>query len=340
MITVLITGCSRHSKGIVDSLKNNEDKIKVRVVGVDCNEMNLLRVGVDASYVVPRITEPDYFEKLLFICQKEDVDVIIPYITAELPLIAAKRDMFEEVGIKVSVASPVSLKIANDKIELAKWFPEYMPRQTVAHNVDDVTRFAEEIGYPENKFCCKLSSKCGGAGFAIVDDEKAYDITTFNRLGFNRYVSFEELVKIIEKNDLDIILQEYVEGVDYSVTVLAEHGAVKYMCGFAGYTMEYGAVVTGEIIKHEKAYQIAEKVCMEIGLDGNACFDFIVKDGGESILLEINPRINASLPFVSAAGLNLPFLRCKQLLGLPIKDDYEIKYGLRMNKYYESEYFV
>ena len=106
MIGVLITGCSMHSYDLIRVLRNNPDGEAIHVVGINCDENALLRKGVDAGYVVPRITEPDYLQTVLDICQKEKVNVIMPYITAELPIMAENRAFFEERGIRVSVSSP------------------------------------------------------------------------------------------------------------------------------------------------------------------------------------------------------------------------------------------
>ena len=88
------------------------------------------------------------------------------------------------------------------------------------------------------------------------------------------------------------------------------------------------------------AYEIAKRIIADTKLDGNCCFDFIVKEDGSVKLLEVNPRVSGTLPFISHAGLNLPYLRIKQLLGKDIADYVpKINFNLRMNKYYESEYF-
>ena len=79
---------------------------------------------------MPRITEPDYLPTVLRICEKENVSVIFPRITAELPIMAEAKSYFEERGIKVSVSSPEAIKVVNDKFALSKFFPEYMPKQT------------------------------------------------------------------------------------------------------------------------------------------------------------------------------------------------------------------
>ena len=337
---VLITGCSRHSKEMIDSMKANEDGAKVGVVSVDCNSFHLLRKSVDWAYIVPTIYDPEYIPTLIDICKNRDVNVILPYITRELELMAKNKHRFEEHGIKVSISSLDSLIVANNKVTMWNHFREYMPMQYTATDVQAVYDFAKTIGYPKKKLCCKLTNRCGGLGFAIVDEEKANDITLFNAFHQNRYVTLDQLCTLIEVNkDLQILLQEYIPGLDYSVCVLADKGETIVQVGYIGHMMSYGSVINGEIYKHDRAYEIAKEVTAKLGLDGNACFDFIINED-EAVLLEVNPRLNASIPFVAKAGANLPYLRCKQLLGYEIPKDFNIQYGLKMSKYYESAYFV
>lgn len=337
---ILITGCGRHSKTLVECLKNNPDNIPVEIISINNSERNILRTGVDEYHIAPSIFAPEYIEWLRNLCEEKGVDVILPYITAELPIAAANREYLEEKGTKVSVASLDSLMVANNKVEMAKMFPQYMPKQIVAHNSRDIRTFAKKVGYHTGtQLCCKLTDKCGGCGFAILDERKYLDIASFNKVGVNRYISLNQLCEIADKVDTEIIIQEYVPGTDYSVCVLADHGKTIYECGFAGYAMEFGAVTSGEIIKNEEAYRIATEVVEKIGLDGNACFDFIIKEDGTPVLLECNPRINATLPFLAEAGADLAYYRCRQLLGETLPENLDIDYGLKMVKYYESHYF-
>ena len=61
--------------------------------------------------------------------------MILPYITAELPIMAKNKSYFEDRGIKVFVSSHEAIKVTNDKIALTKIFPEYMPKQTLVCNL-------------------------------------------------------------------------------------------------------------------------------------------------------------------------------------------------------------
>lgn len=341
MIRVLITGCSMHSYDLIRALKDNYDGEEIYVVGINCDDTALLRKGVDAGYVVPRITEESYIPTVIDICEKEKVDVILPFITAELPIMAENRELLESHGVKVSISSMESILASGNKVELAKHYPDLMPKQMVCKKPLDFFQFADEIGYPKKPMCCKLPNRCGGLGFCIIDEEKGRDLTIYNKFGMNRYITFDMLLELAKNCHEDIIMQEYEEGLDYSMCVLADHGRVLHALGFEGYLMAFGSAMFAGIKQNEQALAIAKRIVADTGLDGNVCFDFILKEDGSVKLLETNPRLSASLPFIAKAGLNLPYLRCRQLLGYDVENIHpEINYKLRMSKNYESEYFV
>lgn len=341
MMTILITGCSMHSYDLIREMRNNYDNEEIRVVGINCEDTALLRKGVDAGYVVPRITEPDYIPIVLDICKKEKVDVILPFITAELPLMAKYKDFIESHGIKVSVTSMESLAAVNDKVALGNKYGDLMPKQRTVKSIFDIYAFAYDINYPEKAMCCKLPNKCGGLGFCIIDEEKGRDLTIVNKFGLHRYITFDMLLTYYANLDDDMILQEYEEGTDYSMCVLADNGKLVHGLGFEASLMAFGSAMFADIAFNQAAYDIAKKITEDTGLDGNACFDFILKPDGSVKLLEVNPRLSATLPFIARAGLNLPYLRCRQLLGYDVENvKLDINYKLRMSKNYESEYFV
>ena len=341
MIGVLITGCSMHSADLINVLRDNYDHQQIHVVGINCEDTALLRKGVDAGYVVPRITERDYIPTVIDICKKEHVDVIFPFITAELPIMAAAKDLIEQDGIKVSVSNWRSLQLAGDKIFLGNQYPDLMPRQALVTNEADCLHFAESVGYPHKQICCKLPNRCGGLGFCVVDEEKGLDMTLFNKFGLNRYITFDMLVTLVKHTPETVILQEYEEGTDLSYCGLAQNGKLLYGLCFEASLMAFGSAMFASICQNQMAEDIARRIVEDTGLDGNFCCDFILKPDGTVKLLEVNPRLSATLPFIAKAGLNLPYLRAIQLLGRDITDmKFDLNLKLRMSKNYESEYFV
>lgn len=338
-INVLITCSNIHVKNMIDCLKNNYEGTKVNVYCVNSVEWDLPNDGeCDGAFVVPKVTDESYFPALLDLCKMLKIDVVFPVTSIDLDAMAEHKEGFEKHGIHISVTSPESMRIANDKIALHKMFGEYMPKQIVPQSVNSAIRFMRKA---EGLICCKVANMCGGRGFAVVDNEKCLDVDLFHRFGKKHYISRDQLYKIIRRQDYNVIVQEYKEGLDYSVSVLADKGRVTHICGYVGYALEFGSMMFAEIKPNEHAYEIARTICEKLKLDGNACFDFILGDDGKVTLLEINPRVNASLNFVSNAGCNMFYLRCKQLLGYDYEyDQQEINVGFKMKKYFETRYFI
>lgn len=334
---VLLTGCSVFTKEIAECLKNNEDGANVKVIGVNCDKSQLPNNCLDYAYVVPKVCDPTYIDELIRICLLHNVRIVIPYLTCEIEILAEQNDKFIEKGILLSVSPIEQIRIANNKASLHSIFSRFMPRQKVLTCYTDIYDFIAQTP-AESNICCKLCKKSGGQGFAIVDDVRANDISLLGRTGGKTYITTAQLEEMVLKSQEDIILQEYIKGFDYSVCLLLDHGRVVNEVGYIGYSINSGAIMQGEIVKHDKAYKIAEKICCDLNLDGNVCVDFIV-NGNEATLLEVNPRINATIAFCSKAGVNLVYQRCKLLLGEEVASCTP-KYGLKMKKYYAADYYI
>ena len=54
---------------------------------------------------------------------------------------------------------------------------------------------------------------------------------------------------------------------------------------------------------------------------------------GEAVIMDINPRTTATLSLLAAGGLNLRYLRIKQLLGETLPQ-VEVVYGTRIKRRY------
>lgn len=338
---VLFTCCSIHVKEAIDCLKNNEDGTPVKVYVANSIAANLPPAELsDGSFIVPPVTASEYIDTLISLCRDNKIDIIMPTATLELEIMARAKDRFMQHGIIVSVSSIDSMLTANNKIALYSCYSELMPKQIIPNSISDVDAFAAMFKYKNSSICCKVDNLCGGKGFAVVDDKKCNDTSLFNKFGENRYISLHDLKSIVANSKNRVILQQHIEGLDYTVSVLADNGKVAHICGYVGYMLAFGSIMYGEIKPNAQAYKIAEKIVSDLKLDGNVAFDFILKKNGEVVLLEINPRINASLPFVEKAGCNMIYLRCKQLLGYDVSSTCELIQGLKMKKFYDTRYYV
>ena len=145
-ITVVITGCNRARRGIVQSLKNNRDGRDVRVIGINNSPYNILRTDVDEFVVAPSITDPEYIPWLRDLCKDKKVDVLIPFIQGELPIASKYAESLLEVGTHVSITDPTSLNLLNDKISIAERYPASFQAQKAVTSTEGVRELGVTVG--------------------------------------------------------------------------------------------------------------------------------------------------------------------------------------------------
>jgi hypothetical protein len=336
--SVLIPSLSPKKFDLISCFTDNDDGATVDVYCSNCNGADLPPcIPESRRLVAPRNDSPEYVGWILTTCKERHINIVLPRLTSELELFAANKSLFDAASIKLAVSDLPGLTIANNKTEMYRRYPHLMPEQEVAHTSAEVRDFSLRHG----SFCCKLPDSAGSVGFAIVDDDLCDDVTLFHAYGYKHYISLDHLCRIVDNQNHDYILQEYVNGLDYSVSLIADNGIVSHMVGYVGYEMDYSCITYGEILPNLKAYAIAKQIVGDLGLSGIVGIDFILMPDGNVRLLEVNPRMTASLPFVAKAGCNMPYLLCKQLMGYDIHNDGRtVRNGLKMRLHHVAEYFV
>ena len=78
---ILITGCNRLRKSVVEALKNNRDGRAVSVIGIDSSEKKILRDAVDEFHVAPRIDSEGYADWLTELCKRKSIDIVMARLT-------------------------------------------------------------------------------------------------------------------------------------------------------------------------------------------------------------------------------------------------------------------
>ncbi|MEG2013733.1 MAG: ATP-grasp domain-containing protein, partial [Anaerovoracaceae bacterium] len=157
----------------------------------------------------------------------------------------------------------------------------------------------------------------------------------FNEKPNSFYISLEELKHILnEKPEMpEMMAMEYLPGEEYSVDLLADNGKVIYIAGRESNVILASIPQEATLIRNEEAYKISCDVIEKLELDGNADLDFKFDKNGNPVLMEINPRIAATMQIFYEGGLNLPYLRIKQLLGEKMPN-VEVNYGVKMKRRY------
>lgn len=341
-ITVLITAAGNvFMPGTTKCLRENGER-RIRLIGADMSDDPTMLEMFDAYYPVPRGNDPTYVDVLLEICRKEQVDVVLPIMSVELEALAGNRERFAEIGTRVSVSELPALRIANNKLALLN----YMTQKKIPcagyrriRNVAELREGAAALGYPETPVCVKATEGSGSRGFRILDASKSKFDILFNQKPTSCYTTLEELAATLEGHDPipEMMVMEYLPGTEYTVDLLADHGKVLYSGCRRGLLMENSIMVNGVVEHNPAVLSLCEAVVSELGLDGNIGFDIRERADGTPMILECNPRITAGIPAFFAAGMNLPYLCVKKLLGedLPAVN---LRYGVKMKRRWMEMY--
>lgn len=342
-ITIMMSASgSQFAPGIIQCFKNNKER-EITVIGGDMSSDPTNKYLVDKFYQVPAAKDPKYVDAILDICIKEKVDIFIPQMSVELPVLLENIDRFDAHGIKVSMTQNENLKIANNKLKLFDFMKKNeipVSKYSVIQSIDDFDRAIREVGYPEKPVCVKMTESSGARGVRIIDSTKSrYDIFA-NEKPDSFFISYEDMKKTLQEVDdfPELMVMEYLSGDEYDVDLVADKGDILYMAGRRNPVMVMSITQESVLEKNEEAYRIAESVVKKLQLDGNIGIDFKFAEDGSCRLLEINPRIDATVSVFAAGGLNLPYLQIKHLLGEQLPEVH-VKYGTRLKRRY-SEMFT
>lgn len=342
-LVVLSSACGAFfMPGFFRCLKANNER-NITIIGCDISDGEDSRLLVDKYYKVPRYTDADYIDRILDICKKEKVDVFFPHISMELPFVLERMGDFEKLGVKVAISDKETLAIANCKYHLYEFMNKHgleTPKYFLIDSSSTLRERIGELGYPEKPVCVKMTENSGSRGVRIVRPNLSKSEAFMHDKPSSLNVSLDEMCEIIDGCSPmpTIMAMEYFPGIEYTVDLLADHGKTLYIAGRRNTTSSMSIAQTSVVDKIDSAYKLCEDIVRELKLDGNIGFDFMLDENGKPWLTDLNPRVTATIILYLGAGLNLPYLRVKQLLGEPLPN-IDIKYGTKLvRKYWDILY--
>ena len=335
-ITVLITAAGNvFMPGTTACLRNNGER-NIRLIGADMSDDPTMLNMVDAYYAVPRGDDPSYIDVLLDICRKEKVDVVLPIMSVELEKLSVSRDKFESIGTKISVSNIDGLRVANDKLKLLSYMRdrEYPCAQFYSiKTLNELDEAVFKLGYPLKKVCVKATNASGSRGFRILNANTSMFDKFFNDKPSSSEMKLEEFRQILaEKNKFpELLVMEYLPGAEFTVDALADKGKVLECCCRKGLHMENSIMLDSQVVKRTDIEKLCSNIITDLNLDGNIGFDIKERANGIPIIMECNPRITAGVPVFYYAGVNLPYLCVKKILGEKLPKS-KIQYGLTVKR--------
>ncbi len=255
------------------------------IVGGDYLKTAPALENVDRVYELPYAIDDVYANRVLEICKKEKIDVVIPLIDTELEVYAKYRTQFLEEGVLLMVSDEEAMKIALDKLET---FQYYKNNTLFKTPYTSLLSHYKESDFDSKKIVLKPKNGSSGVGIHVVDKEKVSAFTDLLSLDGSVYIA-----------------QEYVD-FDGEVTtdVFVHNNQVVELCQRKRLKVRGGEVEQAITIKDKKINEIVESMVSKLGFIGVINIQIMIK-GDTYYLGEINARLGGGFPLSQYAGANL-----------------------------------
>lgn len=237
------------------------------------------------------------------------VDVIIPMSDEMTLFLSSNKNKFEsEVKCKIAVPELDVLKIASNKLQLMKFCRDKgFPHPETLSDRDLKEKSKNNFNFPA---LIKPNHSVGSRGITKV-------------------YSHEELLEklpIIKEQYGDCHIQEYIGGERPYYNVMLYRAKSGNCLGYSilkiirFYPTGGGSSSMCQTVDDPTLVNLCMSVLTELNYVGFADFDVLQTENNEYKIIEINPRVPASLRGAAVSGVNFPAIICGDALGESIPE--------------------
>lgn len=270
---------------------------KGRVIATDCSNLAPALYDADAFYIVPRITEEGYVDKILDICVRERITGVFSLIDPELSLLAKNRDRFLQIGTTPVVSDYDLVEKCFDKYSFYKMLKKM--KVPTAKCYTDMYRFLDELDHAKILYPVFVKPITGSASINI-----------------NEVRSDDELAVLFARFD-DLMIQEYMDGQEYGADVYIDmiSGKCTHIFLKKKIKMRAGETDKSVSVKIPELFDQIVSLTETLGFRGMIDIDIFERDG-KYLFSEINPRFGGGYPHAYACGVDFASLLVRNLEGL------------------------
>ena len=175
MIKLLITSSGGPLvPALTKFLKNDHQLEKIYIVGIDRKKIKKIPY-VDKLYFVKDNKKNQYLSKVLKICKKEKINVLIPHSDNEARVISKFKKRFTNLGVKVLVNNKKIIDVISNKYltyKVLKTNGIQVPKFKLAKNVIELKKALIYFNYPKYPIIIKPVQGIGGRGVVILNGKK------------------------------------------------------------------------------------------------------------------------------------------------------------------------
>jgi carbamoyl-phosphate synthase large subunit len=295
----------------------NTLKIDANVMTADMVKEAAAAYFSKKHFIVPKVTDPVYVDALLELCEASEVGLLVPTIDPELPILAAARDRFEEIGVLLCLSGEQSVAIADDKRTTNKFM---QARQLSCPSQWDLTHTHPEVtDYP-----------------VVVKPARGS-----RSVGVNKAYRREQLEFLCANSPVDLVAESVACGQEFTVSVfVAGSGRIVAAVPRARVQVRDGEVsksLTKQISPVENlARRLVEALPDPYGPLNVQVFHDAQSDATQ--IIELNARFGGGDPLAWRAGARMPHWLIQDWLGMEIEPPFHWESELAMLRFDDAIY--
>ncbi len=310
MVTIWFDGWFSSTYNVIELIKKNPENKPFKVIGSHYKDM-VYKVLCDEWVERPNFKETDpldcnsYIHWALDMCKKNKIDIFIP--RRFLSEISYVRHDFESNNVKVMVPEYTTVKQLETKVGtygLLCKINDIIPPVSTLVNLDSILDFEailDNKNFKYDSLCIKPDFGTGAEGIYKIDEIQDY-VRHQKEIGNKSY-----------------LLMPWLAGAEFSIDFAKSGDNEIFITRY-----KHNGQRIQTIVNNQRINDICKQIQDILKLD--VPYNIQLKEHkGKIYLLEVNPRMSGGVHLSSLAGINIPYLAIKQILGETVGNIPEIK---------------
>lgn len=249
--------------------------------------------AVDVAHQVPRCDAPEFTAAIAKICEQHQIDVVLPLIDPEIPILARNRSIIAATGAKLAVVTEPAVEIAADKWSANGFFSSLdlpTPKSWLPHQLEQIA---------DSEFPVFIKPRRGSAA--------AFTFRVGDRKELEFFVNYVP----------DPIIQELLEGPEITTDVICDFGGVpQAIVSRRRIAVRGGEAIKSVTVSNEPVRAACELIAAKLPARGPITVQCMLHRGTPHFI-EINARLGGGIPLAIAAGIDLSELIRQATLSVP-----------------------
>lgn len=287
-------------------------------------------------------TEGDLISYLLDICEKNQIDIIIPSSSEFLEPLCANLEQFRKNNVEpiIPVSDPSLLKILFHRPTLLEYSKNVLslavPKYRLMENQNLIREVTQELGYPENPILFSHSRYSHDGNIRLIDSSSDIKKLFFNEKPDAVNVTFDQFTHDLDETFPEIIALEYDCTVEYTVKALCRKGIIFATLIYPSNPLS-NKLNTHTILTKDQHFPVLEKIAQRVvegfGISYSVGMRIWMDSKGNAKLVDVIPHLRDDVILCFHGGVNFPELMLDMAL---TEFDYDyrpsIKWGLQMQQ--------